>query len=77
MKLPLVDFPGGPVAKTSALPLLGARVPSLVGEVPHALRCGQKEKKKRNYHLLLSVVLVGIWSFETNDLNPRGGKLYF
>ena len=39
------DFPGGPVVKT-LLPLQGARVPSLVGELRSPMARPKKKKKK-------------------------------
>ena len=39
------DFPGGPVGKVSALPLLGTWVPSLAAR-SHMFCCSGKKKKK-------------------------------
>ena len=42
------DFPGGPVVRLSELPMQGAHVQSLVGElskIPKAVQRGQRKKK--------------------------------
>ena len=43
----LWDFPGGPVVKGSMLPLQGARVRSLVGELRSYVLCGTAKNKKK------------------------------
>ena len=51
------DFPGGPVVKTPALPMQGARVPSLVGELrSRGLCCMAKKKKKKKGRWRASLV---------------------
>ena len=41
------DFPGGPVVKTE-LPLQGAQVWSMAGELRYQMPCGTAKKKKNN-----------------------------
>ena len=41
------NFPGGPVVKTLSFHCGGARIQSLVREVPRAVRYGQKKKKRQ------------------------------
>ena len=43
---PWRDFPGDPVVKT-ALPMQGARVPFLLGELKSCIPYGTAEKKKK------------------------------
>ena len=51
------EFPGGPVVKDSTLPLQGALVPSLVGELephkPHKYTHTHTHRKSYIYHVIL------------------------
>ena len=55
-KFPSWDFPGGPVVKTLRFQCRGARVLSLLGEVPHAMRRSPEKKKKKVPFLVLASV---------------------
>ena len=44
------------------LPLQGAQVQTLVGEVPHAMKCGQEKKNKKYFFKKKTQYYKDVWS---------------
>ena len=77
----MLDFPGGPVVKTSSTAVGSGSIPGQGTKIPHAMHCGQKKKKKREkryvYIISKNPFILGKVEELRHQFNPWVGKIHW